>query len=56
MIPRYYVPLNLIGAIALRFGLQHRLRDHLPEWFASRLRFLRSKWYDTALRTFRSAQ
>jgi hypothetical protein len=56
MIPRYYVPLNSIGAIALRFGLQHRLRDHLPEWFASRLRILRSKWYDTALRTFRSAQ
>jgi hypothetical protein len=55
LLPRYYVPLNSIGSLALRLGLQHRLRDRLPESFASKLRFLRSKWYGKMLRSFRTA-
>lgn len=55
LIPRYYVPLTGLGSIALRFGLQHRLRDRLPESFAAHVRAWRSKWYGKALRTFRAA-
>jgi hypothetical protein len=55
LVPRYYVPLNAIGSLALRLGLQHKLRDRLPESFASRVRSLRSKWYSRTLRTFRAA-
>jgi len=45
-VPRYYVPLTATGKIALRFGLHHRLADHLPESVATRLRELRAAWYN----------
>jgi hypothetical protein len=45
-VPRYYVPLTLTGRVALRLGLHHRFRDHLPESVASKLRALRSAWYN----------
>jgi hypothetical protein len=54
LLPRYYVPLNTIGSLALRFGLQHRLRDRLPESIASQIRSLRIKWYGRMLQTFRT--
>jgi len=54
LVPRYYVPLNCIGSVALGLGLQHRLRDRLPESFLSRLRFLRNKWYARMLRASRT--
>jgi len=44
-LPRYYVPLTVTGKIALRFGLHHRLIDHIPEPVAARLRKLRSTWH-----------
>jgi hypothetical protein len=48
-LPRYYVPLTGLGAIAFKFGLQHKLTDHLPESVASRLRRLRAAWYNRKL-------
>jgi hypothetical protein len=44
-LPRYYVPLNGWGALALRLGLHHRLADRLPESVAAKLRDARSAWY-----------
>lgn len=44
-IPRYYVPLTSAGALALRLRLHHRLVDHIPESLASKLRQLRTAWY-----------
>ena len=50
-IPRYYVPLTRIGALAFRLGLHHSVLDHVPELVLTRLRELRSAWY---VRKFRS--
>lgn len=44
-LPRYYVPLTRVGAVALRFGLHRRLADHLPESVAAKLRALRKTFY-----------
>ena len=45
-VPRYFVPLTLLGRAALRAGLHHtRLVDYVPERAIARLRALRSAWY-----------
>jgi len=44
-VPRYYVPLTLKGAIALKFGLHRGAKDRLPSWVRSRWPELRAKWY-----------
>lgn len=44
-VPRYYVPLTRLGAVAVRLGLQHKLASRLPEPIAARLRKLRDGWY-----------
>ena len=48
-LPRYYVPLTAIGALALRLRLHHRLVDRLPASFAAKLRELRMAWYNRKL-------
>ena len=45
-VPRYYVPLTGTGRLAFSLGLHRKLADHLPESVASRLRDLRSAWYN----------
>ena len=45
-VPRYYVPLNAIGRIALQLGLHRRIVDRIPESVAERFRDLRKAWYD----------
>lgn len=45
-VPRYYVPLTKLGAVALKFGLHRRLVDHLPEAIVARLREVRAAWYN----------
>lgn len=50
-VPRYYIPLTRLGAVAFRLGLHHSVLDHVPELVLSRLRELRSAWY---VRKFRS--
>ncbi len=49
LLPRYYVPLTLKGRIALKFGLHHRLVDHIPKPLISHLRKIRSLWYGLKL-------
>jgi hypothetical protein len=43
-LPRYYVPLTRLGALAYKIGLHHRLVDRLPERFFIRARELRWAW------------
>lgn len=50
-VPRYYVPLTRIGAVAFRLGLHHSVLDLVPELVLTRFRELRSAWY---VRKFRS--
>jgi hypothetical protein len=45
-VPRYYVPLTPIGRAAFRFGLHHGIVDYFPESLLSRVRKLRSAWYN----------
>jgi hypothetical protein len=44
-VPRYYVPLTVLGRAALRLGLHHRLSERVPESLAMRLREVRESWY-----------
>ncbi len=50
-VPRYYVPLTLVGRLALRLGLHHNLADRVPEPVVSKLRELRNAWYNRKLRS-----
>ena len=43
-IPRYYVPLTLVGQTALRFGLHRRLEEYIPEPVQAKLRKIRTLW------------
>jgi hypothetical protein len=44
--PRYYIPLTLIGWTAFRLGLHHGIANYFPESLLSRIRKLRSSWYN----------
>ena len=44
-VPRYFVPLTVLGHAALRLGLHHRLSERVPESIAVRLREVRENWY-----------
>jgi hypothetical protein len=54
-IPRYYVPLTIMGRLALRWGLHHKLADRVPETVAARLRRLRTRWYARRLEVAKEA-
>ena len=51
-LPRYYVPLTLIGHFAIRVGLHHSFLEHVPEPVIAKLRQVRNNWY---ARRFRAA-
>ncbi len=48
-VPRYYVPLTMVGRMALRMGLHHGTIDWIPEPVASTYRKIRSYWYKQKL-------
>jgi hypothetical protein len=54
-LPRYYVPITPFGRAALRLGLHHRFVDYLPAGVASKLRALRSAWYNRKSQTLTEA-
>ena len=54
-VPRYYVPLTPLGAVALRLGLQHNLASRLPEPLTARLRELRDGWYSRKFPSMKEA-
>ena len=55
-IPRYYVPLTLLGRMALRLGLHRRLVDRIPEPIARRFREVRRVWYERRFRVSTSVE
>lgn len=50
-VPRYYVPLSAMGALAFRMGLHRKLTDRLPEPFIAILRDLRARVYRRRLQS-----
>jgi len=42
--PRYFVPLNARGVLALKLGLHRRFRDRIPQSWKTRAAGMRSKW------------
>jgi hypothetical protein len=54
-VPRYYVPLTLLGQAAFRLGLHHKITDHLPESVTSKFREFRKAWYDRRFHTVTEA-
>lgn len=54
-LPRYYVPLTVVGRLALRMGLHHNLVDWIPEPVILKYRSIRSRWYAKRFQRFESA-
>ena len=50
-VPRYYIPLTCIGALALRLGLHRRLADRVPEPIVAKVREFRRAWYNRRLQS-----
>ena len=50
-IPRYYVPLTVVGKVALRLGLHRRFVDRIPESMAGKFREFRKLWYEHRVQT-----
>jgi len=50
LVPRYYVPLNIKGELALKLRLHRGLKALVPEKITDAIRNLRSKWYAIRLR------
>jgi hypothetical protein len=48
-LPRYYVPISLLGKLALRLGFHHRFVDRIPGSVAIKLRQLRNAWHNRKL-------
>jgi len=44
-LPRYYVPLTLVGRMALRLGIHHGMSNWIPEPVAATYRRIRKQWY-----------
>ena len=44
-VPRYYVPLTVVGRLALQFGLHHELIDLIPAPLITKYRTIRSRWF-----------
>jgi hypothetical protein len=50
-LPRYYVPLTLIGRLALQMGMHRRLTDHIPEPVLAKLRKYRDSRHSRRLQS-----
>jgi hypothetical protein len=49
-LPRYFIPLNMTGAVALWLGLHRRFSQWLPDWMLPMLRDLRRRWYELSIK------
>lgn len=54
-VPRYYLPLNRWGSMALAAKLHHAVADRLPEPLANALRDMRTAWYRSKSRSMTKA-
>jgi hypothetical protein len=50
-VPRYFIPLNLRGKLALKAGLHRDISERLPERWVNSLADLRGKWYSFKFRS-----
>jgi len=48
-VPRYHIPMTLLGRLSLRMGLHRGLREHVPGPLQDKIRKLRNRWYDRKL-------
>jgi hypothetical protein len=48
-LPKYYIPLSVLGRIALRLGLHHPFSERLPRPVIQTLLTVRKAWYDRRL-------
>jgi hypothetical protein len=48
-LPRYYVPLSVVGHVALRLGLHRSIHHHVPEPIIALFRKYRAAWYTRKL-------
>ena len=55
-VPRYYVPLTVVGRMALRMGLHHSMAERIPEPVAAIYRRIRGLWYSRRLPNLENAQ
>jgi hypothetical protein len=44
-LPRYYVPLNAKGRLAVKLGLHRELKERVPDFLKEKLIALRESWY-----------
>jgi hypothetical protein len=44
-VPRYFIPLTVLGHAALKLGLHHDIKDRLPQSVSEKLRQIRQVWY-----------
>jgi len=51
LLPRYYVPLNIKGKVAIRMNLHHGIKGLLTEKMKFYLKNVRNKWYSTLHKT-----
>lgn len=49
LLPRYYIPLNAKGRIAIKLGLHHNVRNLLPKSVLDWAKKMRSTWYEKTL-------
>ena len=54
-LPRYYVPLTTLGALAYRFGWHRKLKDRVPQPVVAKLRELRNAWYNRKMQSHAQA-
>ncbi len=45
-LPRYYVPMSMLGSAAFKLGVHRKLADIIPQPVAAKLRDLRNAWYN----------
>ena len=50
-LPRYYVPMTVLGSASLHLRLYKRFADRMPEPILARLRELRNNWYNQKLKS-----
>jgi hypothetical protein len=49
LIPRYYIPLNIIGKMAIKLGIYKELKNLLPKWIVRSYLIIRRIWYTKVL-------
>jgi hypothetical protein len=54
-IPRFYIPITLLGRIALRMSLHRGLKERVPWSLQERVRKFRNRWYDRKLQGVKTA-